>query len=939
MSMLDRYLRAVEFWLPRDTREDVIEELGDDLRSQIDDQAAELGRPLNEAEMGALLARRGNPAAMASKYLPPRYLVGPELYPVYRFVLKMVAFGYLLPATLVGIVLIALNAAGRPLVPGLTPWGLVEYLWMWGIHAFVVVTVAFALMQRSAVRERLAKAAQPRDPFHASRFDALADVAFGAVMVVASTGLLSGLAVGEMGFAMEPAFRGVAWAVAALYGLNAVLAAVRAVQARWTLATARVQLATTGALLLIFAGLLAANLFGADAVSITIPGATIDQLWRLTRWANATAWITMVVGLTIVAWNDTVRLRRLRDAAPAGPSARNRAAAPVMVALMAAGFLTLIASTRAVGQADGAAVYRAKCAGCHNAGGRVPSLPTLRAMSPSAVRRALDTGPMAAVAAGLDSAERAAVVAYVAAQPAAIAPRGAGGACGAGTPAFSGSARGAGWGAWGVDAANTRFQPAVAAGLSPADVPRLRLRWAFGLGDVTEARGQVAVAGGRVFVGTTVGEVHALDARTGCRHWTYAAEAAVRGAVVVGGRTAWFGDQKANVYAVDAAGGGLLWKRRVDDHPTAMVTGAPQLHAGVLYVPVSSYESAIAGAPGYVCCTFRGSVVALDAATGRQLWKTYTVDSARVAGKNPAGADMRGPSGAPVWSTPTIDVARGALYVGTGNNYSDPPSGGSDAVIAMELRTGRVLWTRQLTANDAYTSGCDFPGKPGCPAANGPDFDLGQPPILVRLASGRRALVVGQKSGMAHALDPDREGAVLWQRRVSEGGKLGGPHWGSAVDGERMYVAVSDARIEAYADSTSPMGFALDLGRRVGGGLHALRLASGEPAWIAPPVLICGERRHCGPAQSAAVTAIPGVVFSGSMDGHLRAYAAATGAVVWDEDTARDFVTVNGVPARGGSMDVAGPVVAGGMLFVSSGYGLWGGMPGNVLLAYSVDGR
>jgi polyvinyl alcohol dehydrogenase (cytochrome) len=504
---------------------------------------------------------------------------------------------------------------------------------------------------------------------------------------------------------------------------------------------------------------------------------------------------------------------------------------------------------------------------------------------------------------------------------------------------------GAQWLAWGVDARNWRFLDGAAAGIAPGDVPRLKLKWAFSLGNVANARSQPAVAGGRLFVGTEAGSVFALDAASGCTWWTYKAGMAVRSAIVASPSTAgtraavYFGDVGANVHAVDATSGELRWKVEVDNHPTAVVTGAPQLFDGVLYVPVSSYESVLPLQPAYSCCSFRGSVVALEAATGKILWKTHTIDdAAQPTTKSKTGTQLRGPSGAAVWSTPTIDERLDRLYVGTGNNYSDPPTQRSDAILALDRRTGAIVWSRQFAMRDAYNASCDIPGKPSCPASDGPDADFGQPPILVTLPDGRRALVAGQKSGDAHALDPDRMGELIWSVKVGPGGKLGGIHWGSATDGRHLWVAMGGQQIRVLTDSTVTGGFRLEPDPASGGGLFGLNLADGKVLWSAPAPK-CELRPRCSPAQSAAITAIPGVVFSGALDGHLRAYSAATGAIVWDFDTVREFETVNGGAARGGSLDVAGPVVAGGMVYVTSGYSLFQAIPGNVLLAFSIEGR
>jgi len=284
-----------------------------------------------------------------------------------------------------------------------------------------------------------------------------------------------------------------------------------------------------------------------------------------------------------------------------------------------------------------------------------------------------------------------------------------------------------------------------------------------------------------------------------------------------------------------------------------------------------------------------------------------------------------GPIGRGNLERPTVDVKRKLLYVTTGDNYSDPPTTRSDAFLAMDLESGKILWSRQMTAADAFTLACRMPDKTNCPDSNGPDFDFGAPPILVSLPNGRRALVAGQKSGIVYAIDPDKNGEVTWQTRVGKGGGLGGIEWGSAADQSHIYVALSD--------------IAVPIDPKLGGGMFALSLETGDRVWYTPPPPTCAERKKCSPAQSAAVTAIRGVAFSGSIDGHLRAYSTKDGAILWDFDTVGHHKTVNGVDASGGSLDGAGPAIGGGMLFVNSGYPVMGGMPGNVLLAFSVDGK
>ena len=595
---------------------------------------------------------------------------------------------------------------------------------------------------------------------------------------------------------------------------------------------------------------------------------------------------------------------------------------------------------------DGPALYKKSCAVCHDAGvERAPSRETLHAMTPRQVLAAMESGAMISMAASLTEAERRAIAEFVTAkslgQDSEMAPSKQA-MCGAASGDFRDPLAEPHWLGWGNEPANTRFQDAPAAGLAPGQVPRLKLKWAFGFPGDVSLNSQPSIAGGRVYVGSQGAKVYSLSAATGCIHWWFATAAPVRSAVSVGRIetesgprfAAFFGDSIAVVYAVDASTGALLWKTKVEDHLAARITGSPAFYHGRLYVPVASIEEGSAIQAKYECCRFRGSVVALDGATGKQIWKSYTIaEPARPTKNNTSGTQLWGPSGAPIWTAPTIDTKRNVLYVTTGDNYSDPPTATSDAFLAMDLDTGKIVWSRQTTSNDAYTVACRLPDTTNCPDSNGPDFDFGSSPILVTLPNGRRALIAGQKSGVVHAIDPDRDGQILWQTRIGKGGIHGGIQWGSAADQSTVYVALSDAGI-----ITIPSTVATEANPQAGGGMFALSLEKGERIWSSPPP-VCGERKRCSPAQSAAVSAIPGVAFSGSVDGHLRAYSAKNGAIIWDYDTAREFTTVNGVSGRGGSMDGPGPAIGGGMIFVNSGYAIWGGMPGNVLLAFSVDGR
>ena len=523
-------------------------------------------------------------------------------------------------------------------------------------------------------------------------------------------------------------------------------------------------------------------------------------------------------------------------------------------------------------------------------------------------------------------------------------------ACPSAAPDFTDPLSAPHWNGWGVGLSQQRFQPAEMAQLAAADVPRLKLKWAFGIAGASRAIAQPTVVGGRIFFGSQTGKVYSLDANTGCTYWEIDAGAPVRAAITLGkdeaGWRAYFGDARTEVHAVDAVTGKPLWTTHVDYHVAARITGAPLLAGTTLFVPVSSSEESRAMSPQYACCSFRGSIVALQASTGKLLWKSYTIaQEPKEIATNGAGVHRSGPSGAAIWSAPTFDAAKNAIYVTTGDNYSDPPTDTSDAVLAFDAASGGLLWSRQMTKGDAYNMACGATGAGNCPERKGPDHDFGSSAILADLPGGKRVLLAAQKSGVVTALDPDRGGEIVWQKRVGRGGSLGGVMWGPATDAGKIYVAVSDLKLGPAAPGTPgaqpsaaypQLAFLLD--QATGGGLHALKLGTGEEVWHTPHPG-CHDVPGCSPAQSAAVTAIPGVVFSGGLDGHLRAYAAEEGRIVWDVDTRGDHATVNGVAAHGGSLDGPGPVVVGGILYVNSGSAFFGTMPGNVLLAYSVDGR
>jgi polyvinyl alcohol dehydrogenase (cytochrome) len=596
-------------------------------------------------------------------------------------------------------------------------------------------------------------------------------------------------------------------------------------------------------------------------------------------------------------------------------------------------------SAPASARESGAAVYQKRCATCHDqAGSRAPSKDALQKLSAARILRTLDFGLMMAVAYPINRADREAVANYLGAKTEEAAlPASA--FCSASDSILSGPANDT-WSGWSPSTSNTRYQTTDRAGLAPGQVPRLKLKWALGFpGDVT-AFAAPSVVNGTLFVGSASGAVEAVDAKTGCTHWVFQSNGPVRAAILPvtqgAANSLVFTDLIGWAYALDAKTGHLLWKKRIDEHEAARLTGSAVEVDGIVYIPAASWEETRSLNPEYPCCTFRGSVTALRAHDGSVLWKTYTIDQpARKTVVNSAGAQQSGPSGAPVWSAPTVDAKRGLLYVATGDNYSEPATLTSDAVMALDLKTGKIAWSTQVTANDAYTSACRSKGV-NCPPADGPDFDFGSSAILVRAPNGKEILVAGQKSGMVYAFDPDAKGKILWQTRVGKGGLNGGVQWGMATDGQKVYAAVSD--VHAVMNTAGPVGGAT-FDPAEGGGLTALHLEDGAKAWFAPSYPCDPPRPGCSPGQSAALTLIPGVVFSPGLDGHLRAFSTEDGTMVWDFDTAKEYPTVNGVPARGGSIDGAGPVVAGGMVFVNSGYPRNGGMPGNVLLAFAPEDK
>ncbi len=307
----------------------------------------------------------------------------------------------------------------------------------------------------------------------------------------------------------------------------------------------------------------------------------------------------------------------------------------------------------------------------------------------------------------------------------------------------------------------------------------------------------------------------------------------------------------------------------------------------------------------------------MDAETGKTIWKSYSIpDPPKNYKTTSVGTKLYGPAGAGIWNSPTIDEKRKRVYVGTGNSYTGVTIPTSDSILAFDLATGSLLWSSQATPGDNWMMGC--PKGANCPENPGQDVDFGSSSVLRSLGGGKQILIATQKSGMVYGLDVDQRGKILWKTRIGAGGAQGGIQWGGALDDGTIYAAVSDLN---QRDKGLP-------------GMYAVKIDTGEKLWSTPAPEGAGNK-----AQVSAVAAMPGLAFSGSWGGHLRAYSTKTGEIVWDYDALHDFEAVNHVAAQGGSFNGGGPAIAGGMVITMCGYGFVGGKPGNVLLAFSVDGK
>jgi polyvinyl alcohol dehydrogenase (cytochrome) len=585
------------------------------------------------------------------------------------------------------------------------------------------------------------------------------------------------------------------------------------------------------------------------------------------------------------------------------------------------------------GEENVQSLFAAQCASCHlgNGARTAPSVVHLQSMTPRSIVSALETGKMQIQGQLLDKGQKIAIAEMLTSKPykegGSLPPN----ICESQDIGLS-RVKYAGWGG---DIEGTGYIPTSVAQLAKEKIPHLKLKWAFGFEDGTVTRTKPAVIDESIIFGSQYGEVYCLDLHTGCVRWMFAADGTIRGGIAVSEDIGdelivYFADFNCTTYALSAKTGELRWKENVRTEASNAVTGTVAYHEGMVYIPLTSMEVTLGTHEAYECCKGSGMVVALNAADGEEVWRHRVIaDSATRQGESEKGVMKFGPSGSPVWSSPTVDAKRGFLYIGTGENNSYPTTDNSDALQALDLKTGELVWNYQATGGDAYVIGEFYEGgtamKPcaGCPDPSGPDVDFGMAPILNTRTDGSEVLIVGQKSGVVHCLDPDT-GQPVWQTRIGRGGALGGIHWGIATDGKVAYVSNSDW-FPYGSDPEFPAS----------PGLFALDMMTGEVLWkaSADPTL-CQGIAGCYSGFSAAPTLINGAVFAGNLDGYARAYDADRGELLWEFDTKREFETVNQITASGGAIDGPGPVVAGGMVLFNSGYGMHSQKPGNVLLAF-----
>ncbi len=593
----------------------------------------------------------------------------------------------------------------------------------------------------------------------------------------------------------------------------------------------------------------------------------------------------------------------------------------------------------------GEMVYAERCAACHDAEQadaslRAPTHAALMNMSPAQIRFALTSGKMKTQSEGLDRLDLHFLVDY-------LAPGGSEGysvpetaMC---TSADISVANPVSVG-FGGDRSNTRYFGPEKTSVTAQNVGSLERVWAFGLPAASDARSYPVVTQDTLFLGVSSGHVFALDRVSGCVKWHVDGAIALRSALslaTVRGKPAIvYMDAGTGVHALDAKTGDRIWSKHAGVMSEQMGTGGITQSGNRLFVPLSATDVGAAMDPAYECCKGHGAVTALDADTGERLWVSHMTEDAQPTTISSVGTQLYGPSGAPVWTTPAVDPENGRVYIGTGENTSAPSTDTSDALMALDMKTGEKIWVYQALEQDNFNMACSSMrgDGPNCPDPKGPDFDFGGAVTFTTLPDGREVVVAGQKSGVVHVVDA-ATGALIWKRKVATGTALGGIHWGVGVSPDTVYAPSNDPAFPIPGYVPKP-------------GLFALDLATGEPKWsfdakrgCAFDFMTAGQNPEPWPECSMffGLSAPPAigesVVLAGSTDGKLRAFDTVSGEMLWSDDTVEPHDTINGVPAHGGAIDAAGPMLAGDMVFVQSGYAAFNQMPGNVLIAYRLAGE
>lgn len=602
---------------------------------------------------------------------------------------------------------------------------------------------------------------------------------------------------------------------------------------------------------------------------------------------------------------------------------------------------------------NGEKIFNQHCATCHgNPNVRAPQVSTLLGMSKNSLMFTMTEGKMKQQAVDLTNNQRQAIVDYLGStQVDPYAWEAAANCKAKNTGIDRASALSPIVSSWGHGINNHRYQSANKAGLSIDDLSNLELAWSVAFPGTNSMRSQPVMTNDTLFVAATrVKAVYAFDLESGCLKWAHHSTTPVRTSLSMGKMPGtdtpiiFYGSARGDVEVLNALDGSVLWTKNIKVSMGSTITGSPVLLDDRLFVPISNFEVGLAANPKYECCKQHGAVKALDIKTGNTLWTYHTMEEATPTGKtNSIGTKLWGPSGAPIWTTPAIDEKRNVLYVGTGENYSLPTSATSDAIIAIDLDTGKEKWVFQALAGDAFNMACNSfmaggVDGPNCPSTPGPDFDFGASVIITQDKNGRDVLLAGQKSGDIWALDPDNKGAVIWNTEAAGGTPLGGVHWGMTLVDDQLFIAASDPDlpIAGWEYNARP-------------GVVALDVTTGDINWRHTATRGCefkgdpADRNRKDDAwpdcpfaygYSAAPTGLDDFVLAGSLKGEMKAFSTKDGSVLWEYDTVRYFETVNGIEGHGGSFDSAGPIVGNGKLVMQSGYGSFRQMPGNVVLVF-----